>query len=68
MTNFETWKENLKPEDLAGCHDQDGTIIDIVIRCQGCPAENRCDELSNKAPGRLIHCWDNFKTWSEGSI
>jgi len=65
MTNFEKWRSGLTPESFLGCETVDGEKIDTILKCHGCPATVYCDYLSNKAPGRLIHCWDNFKAWCE---
>lgn len=55
MTNFENWKQNLKPEDLIIDNGEDIGAID----CKKCPAKETCTVDYWKG------CGDNFIEWAK---
>ena len=62
MTNFEKWKQNLKPEDLIIDNGEDIDADEVrficAIDCNKCPAKETC----------TVDCWigcgDNFIEWA----
>ena len=44
MTNFESWKRDLKPEDLLRDDEKSSYKQSIFESCSVCPAHRFCDE------------------------
>lgn len=67
MTNFEQWKEGLKPEDLVfketdplGEPRSYWAVWNLSgDECDHCPARKVCAQLNEKG------CGDAFKTWAK---
>ena len=62
MTNFEKWKQDLKPEDLIIDNGEDVDDDEFrflgAIDCKKCPAKETCQvDYWNG-------CGDNFKEWA----
>ena len=64
MTNFEKWKDNLKPENLifhSSCYGiQDASIFIHGEKecCEYCPARNKCKI------GRSKECKESWLEWA----
>ena len=61
MTNFETWKQDLKPEDLIIDNGEDIDDDDVrflaAIDCEKCPAKEACTVDYRKGCGVKFMEW-----------
>ena len=70
-TNFEHWKENLKPEDLVfketdplGDPRTYWAVWNISgSACESCPARQKCHDLHEQGLSKC--CGYAFKTWAK---
>lgn len=64
MTNFEKWKQNLKPEDLIIDNGEDVDDDEVrflcAIDCKKCPAKETCTYWKG--------CGDNFIEWAKSEV
>ena len=64
MTNFEKWKQNLKPEDLIidkgenVDEDECRHVVGIADNCSNCPAKGKCSH------DFWTDCGEAFKEWA----
>lgn len=65
MTNFEKWKQNLKPEDLIidkgdnVDEDECRHVVGIADNCSNCPANGKCGH------DYWTECGEAFIEWAK---
>ena len=71
-TNFDAWKENLKPSDFVckNTYDEDVSVFEKHDRaCDICPARKLCHiRVLNGGSGEFFECSDLFMEWAKTLI